>query len=242
MAPAPRSVQPVYEHPWFVRFFHWTNAVTIVVMASSGLQIFSAFPSFGPKIPQRDLIENVPDAITLGGWLGGALQWHFTFMWIFAAGGLFYVASQVASGHLRTVLFTRRDVGGVWPMARHYFFFGPRPAATAQYNALQKLAYTTAVLLGVLLVWTGAVMYKPAQLSILGAPLGGYHSARLLHFLAMCGLLAFIPGHLIMVALHGWDNFRSILTGWKQHPDYTPARSVQARSTQSLAGDQTNLS
>jgi hypothetical protein len=29
----------------------------------------------------------------------------------------------------------------------------------------------------------------------------------------MCGLLAFIPGHLIMVALHGWDNFQSMLSG-----------------------------
>jgi thiosulfate reductase cytochrome b subunit len=37
----------------------------------------------------------------------------------------------------------------------------------------------------------------------------------------MCGLLAFVPGHLIMVALHGWDNFVSIFTGWKRHPEYT---------------------
>ncbi len=218
MSPSPDHSRPVYEHPWFVRFFHWTNAVAMVVMVSSGLQIFSAFPSFGAKIPQRDLIEAVPEAITLGGWLGGALQWHFTFMWIFALGGLWYVAAQLASGHVRTVLFTPRDVPGVWPMARHYFLFGPKPAATGQYNALQKLAYTSAVLLGVVMVWTGAVMYKPAQLSALGLPFGGYHRARLVHFLAMCGLLAFIPGHLVMVALHGWDNFRSIVTGWKHHP------------------------
>ena len=38
----------------------------------------------------------------------------------------------------------------------------------------------------------------------------------------MCGLLSFIPGHLVMVALHGWDNFASMLTGWKHKPEYTP--------------------
>ncbi len=65
-------------------------------------------------------------------------------------------------------------------------------------------------------------MYKPVQLSALGWLLGGYHTARLLHFLAMCGFLAFVPGHLIMVALHGWDNFASMITGWKRHPEYTP--------------------
>ena len=29
---------PVYEHPWFVRFLHWTNAVAVTVMVLSGLQ------------------------------------------------------------------------------------------------------------------------------------------------------------------------------------------------------------
>jgi thiosulfate reductase cytochrome b subunit len=219
---AERTSAPVYEHPWAVRICHWTNAVALIVLVMSGLQIFTAFPSFGAKIPESDLIEKVPEAVRLGGWLGGALQWHFTFMWIFAATGIFYVISQVLSGHFRTVLFTFADVRGVWPMVRHYFLFGPKPAATGQYNALQKLAYTSTLAFGALSLATGAVMYKPVQLSGVAWMFGGYHTARLLHFLAMCGFLSFIPGHLIMVALHGWDNFQSMLTGWKFRPDYTP--------------------
>ena len=211
---------PVYEHPWAVRFCHWANAVSMAVMAMSGLQIFSAFPSFGAKIPQADLIERIPEAVRLGGWLGGALQWHFTFMWVFAATALLYVVSQIVSGRFRTVLFTPRDLPGVWPMVRHYFLFGPKPPATGQYNPLQKLAYTSTIGFGALSLVTGLVMYKPVQFSALGWLLGGYHTARLLHFLAMCGVLAFIPGHLIMVALHGWDNFLSMITGWKRHPEY----------------------
>jgi Ni/Fe-hydrogenase b-type cytochrome subunit len=218
----PLGARPIYEHPWAVRFCHWTNATAFVVLTMSGLRIFSAFPSFGPKIPQRDLLAAMPQAITLGGWLGGALQWHFTFMWIFAGGGLLYVVFQIASGHYRTMLFTQRDVAGVWPMARHYFLFGPKPPATGQYNPLQKLAYTSAIVLGALSLITGMVMYKSVQLSTLGMLFGGYHGARLVHFLSMCGMLAFIPGHLVMVAVHGWDNFQSMLTGWKRHPDYAP--------------------
>lgn len=214
------DTRPIYEHPWAVRFAHWANAVSVTVLAMSGLQIFSAFPAFGSKIPQQNLIDAVPQAIALGGWLGGALQWHFTFMWIFAAGGLFYVASQVLSGHWRTVVFAPRDIAGLWPMVRHYFLFGPKPAATGQYNPLQKQAYTAALLLGALSLLTGLVMYKPVQLSALGWIFGGYRGARLLHFLSMCGLLAFIPGHLIMVMLHGWDNFASMITGWKRRPEY----------------------
>lgn len=219
-ATRPAASPPIFEHPWAVRFSHWANAITVTVMVMSDLQIFTAFPSFGSKIPQQNLIDEVPKAIALGGWLGGALQWHFTFMWIFAGGGLLYAVSQVVSGHFRTVLFRPRDVPGVWPMARHYFLFGPKPPATGQYNPLQKLAYTSALLFGSLSLLTGLVMYKPVQFSALGWLFGGFHNARIVHFLAMCALLGFIPGHLIMVALHGWDNFASMVTGWKRHPDY----------------------
>lgn len=221
--PDPGPVRPVYEHPWAVRFAHWASAVAVLVLTMSGLQIFSAFPSFGSKVPQQNLVDAIPEAIRLGGWLGGALQWHFTFMWVFAGGGALYIVSQVASGHFRTVLFTSGDLPGVWPMVRHYFFFAPRPPLTGQYNPLQKLAYTTVTICGGLSLLTGLAIYKPVQLSGLAALCGGFHNARLLHFASMCGLLAFIPGHLVMVAIHGWDNFQSMLTGWKRRPNYPAA-------------------
>jgi Ni/Fe-hydrogenase b-type cytochrome subunit len=211
-ADEPALVRAAYEHPLPIRITHWVNAISLFVMVTSGLRIFRAFPSFGPKIPEKVLLD-IPKSLTLGGWLGGALQWHFTFMWLFAAGGLFYVAYQVLSGHFRTMVFTPRDVPGVWPMARHYFFFGPKPPATGQYNPLQKLAYTSTIGFGVLSLLTGIVLYKPTQFSWLAFLFGGFHLTRVWHFAAMCGFLAFIPGHLIMVLLHGWSNFFSMLSG-----------------------------
>lgn len=231
--PELKLVTAAYEHPWAVRFSHWLNAAAVLVLAASGLRIFIAFPSFGPKIPEHDVL-NIPQALTLGGWLGGALQWHFTFMWVFAGGGLLYLAYQFFSGHYKTVLFVPRDAKGVWPMARHYFLFGPKPAATGQYNPLQKLAYTATVLCGAASLLTGLVLYKPVQFSWLAWPMGGYHLARVWHFAAMCGLLAFIPGHLMMVALHGWSNFTSMLTGWKRDPEYFPRRDGKQMPGESL--------
>jgi thiosulfate reductase cytochrome b subunit len=98
-------------------------------------------------------------------------------------------------------------------MVRHYFFFGPRPEERDLYNPLQKLAYTTAVVLGLALVATGLALYKPVQLSGLVWSFGGLRLTRIWHFAAMIGLLAFVPGHLVMVALHGWANFASMWTG-----------------------------
>ncbi len=213
------DVRAAYEHPWLVRATHWLSAVSLVVLIGSGLQIFTAFPSFGPKIPQQDLLQ-VPSAFRIGGWLAGALMWHFSFMWIFMASGAVYVAYQLASGRYRMVLFTLRDLPGVWPMVRHYFFFQAKPRVTEPYNALQKLAYTSTIFCGAASVLTGLVMFNPVQFSWLAWPMGGFHYARIWHFAAMCGFLAFIPGHLIMVALHGWKNFASMLVGWKRDPEY----------------------
>ena len=215
----PELVRAVYEHPLLIRITHWVNAISLFVMVTSGLRIFRAFPSFGPKIPEKVLLD-IPKSLTLGGWLGGALQWHFTFMWLFAASGVLYFLFQALSGHYRTLLFTPRDIPGVWPMARHYFLFGPKPPATGQYNPLQKLAYTSTIGFGVLSLLTGIVLYKPAQFSWLAFLFGGFHLTRIWHFAAMCGFLAFIPGHLIMVGLHGWGNFYAMLSGWKREPEY----------------------
>jgi thiosulfate reductase cytochrome b subunit len=76
------------------------------------------------------------------------------------------------------------------------------------------------VLFGVLSVLTGLVLYKPVQFRWLAFVFGGFRLTRVWHFLAMCGLLSFIPGHLVMVALHGWNNFFSMLSGWKKDPGY----------------------
>jgi thiosulfate reductase cytochrome b subunit len=35
-------------------------------------------------------------------------------------------------------------------------------------------------------------------------------------------LVLFLVGHLVMVVLHGWNNFMSMLSGWKRDPEYLP--------------------
>ena len=207
------------EHPWIVRFTHWLNAVSLLVMTASGWQIFMAFPSFGDKIPQMDLLH-VPDFMQLGGWLGGALQWHYSFAFLFTATGLAYLVYLFSTGHWRQVILQPQELRGLWPMVRHYFFWQPKPPQLEPYNPLQKLAYTSTIGFGVVIVITGVALSKPVQLSGVVQLLGGFGRVRMIHFAAMGGFLAFIPGHLLMVALHGWQNFYSMIIGWKRDPDY----------------------
>lgn len=231
-----KAVREVNEHPWLIRFTHWLNTISLFILIGSGLRIFIAFPSFGSKIPREDFFLTIPNSLTIGGWLGGALQWHFTFMWIYMITGLVYVIYQFTSGHWKRVLFTHKDVSGVLPMAKHYFLFRSKPEITEQYNPLQKLAYTSVIILGLLSVVTGLAIYKPVQFSFLTELMGGFGFARILHFVVMCAFILFVVGHVIMVVLHGWNNFVSMLTGWKREPEYLPvipmvpaASSVPAR-------------
>src|SRR5579872_5015448 len=140
-------VTAAYEHPWAIRFTHWLNAVAVAVLAASGLRIFRAFPSFGTKIPEHDLV-NIPPSLTLGGWLGGALQWHMTFAWIYVATGIFYCGYQIQSGNYRQFLFLPRDLPAVWPMVLHYSFFGLKQAKTEVTTPLKKMPTTSAILSG----------------------------------------------------------------------------------------------
>ena len=78
--------------------------------------------------------------------------------------------------------------------------------------------------LGAIPVVTGAVLYKPVQLAGLASLMGGFGWTRIWHFAAMCGFVAFVPVHLVMVALHGWANFASMLVGWKADPGRTRGR------------------
>src|SRR5258708_29083561 len=163
--------EAVYEHPFIVRLCHWVNAVALFVLVGSGLQIFRAFPSFGAKIPQKDLLH-WPKALAIGGWLGGALQWHLTFTWIYIATGLVYLGYQIFSGNYKQVLFAPRDLPGVWPMVRHYFFFGPKPPVKEAYNPLPKHAYPSAIVVGVLSVLPGIAIWKPVHFSRLARRMG----------------------------------------------------------------------
>ena len=71
--------------PAWVRAVHWINAVAMVLMIMSGWQIYNASPLFDFSIPALD---------TLGGWLGGALLWHFAAMWLFMVNGLVYLVTR----------------------------------------------------------------------------------------------------------------------------------------------------
>jgi thiosulfate reductase cytochrome b subunit len=205
------------EQPALIRVAHWLNVPLLVVMSGSGLQIFAAYPLLGAR--GRDFafypFQGVtpPEWLRLGGWLAGARALHFAFAWFFVLNGLVYVAYLVASGAYRERLFSpRRDAAHAYRTARHYLRLGGMPARAGLYNGLQRLAYTAALALGVLLVLSGLAIWKPVQLDFLAASLGGYDAARALHLGALGAMALFTLGHVVLALSHP-RTLKAMLTG-----------------------------
>jgi thiosulfate reductase cytochrome b subunit len=178
-------------HPRWLRVTHWLNALAVVVMIASGWRIYDASPLFAFTIPR---------GMTLGGWLGGALQWHFAGMWLLAANGLLYLILNVISGRLFRRFFPvspQGVLGDAWRALRGRLAHDdPR-----HYNQVQRAAYLFAILDLIVLVASGLVLWKSVQFGMLRDLLGGYELARRIHFVAMALLVGFVAVHLTMVAL-----------------------------------------
>lgn len=178
-------------HPAWMRAMHWLNALAVIVLMMSGWRIYNATAFLGFAIPS---------GITLGGWLGGALLWHFAAMWVLAINGVLYLALNVFTGRLLSKFFPvspkRFAVDLMAALKGKLAHADPR-----QYNTVQKLAYLFVIVDSILLVLSGLVLWKSVQFDILRGLMGGYEGARLVHFFAMATLAAFVVIHMVMVVL-----------------------------------------
>jgi len=177
-------------HSWPVRLTHWVNAFGMVGMFMSGWAIYNASPLFRFTFAKE---------LTLGGWLGGALAWHFAVMWLLVINGLLYVLYGVFSRHFK------RDFLPVTPNAvKRDLFDALRFRLKHEkgvYNAVQRLMYWLVLAAGVLILISGLAIWKPVQLQELTALLGGYDFARFVHFGAMAAIGAFVVVHLALVLM-----------------------------------------
>ena len=178
-------------NPLWMRITHWLNAVAVLIMIFSGWRIYNASPIFSFRIPSE---------LTMGGWLGGALQWHFAAMWLLVLNGLIYLAINIASGR-----FSRK----LLPVSVPGFITDMKAALTGhlthddvtKYNTVQKVAYLAIIVDLIVLVISGLAIWKSVQFPLLRELMTGFDNARIVHFYAMVFAVAFIVVHLVMVAL-----------------------------------------
>ena len=196
--PAGKIIQPLW-----VRIVHWINALATILMIMSGWQIYNASPLFAGL--------RFSHSITLGGWLGGALLWHFAAMWLLMVNGLIYLTLGLITGRFRKKLLPVTP-GGVIDDAKAALTGHLSHADLSVYNQVQKLLYIGIIIVGILIVLSGLAIWKPVQLQYLTALFGGYAVARYVHFACMAAIVGFLVIH-VSLALLVPKSLRAMIIG-----------------------------
>jgi thiosulfate reductase cytochrome b subunit len=191
-------------HRFSVRIFHWLNVIAMLIMIPSGWQIYNATVFWNEDYP-------FPNAITLGGWLGGGIKWHLAGMWLLVINLLVYFIIGIWNGHFKRRFFPWSPRGVVGDLTKAVQF--KLPHDHVKYNYVQKTTYIGIMLIIIVTILSGFELWKPVQLQFLGYFMGGYEGARRVHFIGMALICAFIVLHLALVAIVP-STFLPMITGY----------------------------
>ena len=203
------------KHALSTRIWHWVNALSLIVLFMSGLNISNAHRNlywgewgFRPEDAWLH-VWRFPGWATIPNYysLAGARDWHVLFAWVFAVSLLLFMVTALLNGHFR------RDIATGWKdwhpravgadiRAHLKFDFGH---AGGKYNFLQKAAYGIVLfVLLPLMIFTGMAMSPgmDAAWPFLSDMFGGRQSARSIHFIAAWALFGFFVLHIALVLLN----------------------------------------
>ncbi|GDX51575.1 thioredoxin reductase [Bacteroidota bacterium] len=207
------------KHPFVIRWTHWVNFPVLAVMIWSGLLIYWANDIYKISLGDFLVFKFFPDpvykSLNVEHRLSEGMAYHFTFMWLFMLNGLFYILYTIFSGEWRYLLPNKKSFKEAWQVLLHDLFISRKPLPEKKFNGAQQIAYTAIIIMGIFSVLSGIAIYKPVQWQTVTFLLGGYESARIIHFILTIGYVLFFLVHIMQVIRAGWNNFRAMVTGWE---------------------------
>ena len=207
------------KHPLAIRWFHWINFPVIGFMIWSGLLIYWANDVYRVGFGDTTILKFFPksfyDFFHASFKLSKGMAWHFMFMWLFFINGLLYVIYTVFSGEWRYLMPKKNDWKEAILVTLHELYLRKEKPKQSRYNAAQKIAYFSVIIMGIGSLLTGIVIYKPVQFWWLTLALGGYEWARIEHFILNIGYVLFFLVHVLQVLRAGWNNFQAMVTGFE---------------------------
>ncbi len=207
------------KHPRAIRWFHWVNFPLLAIMIWSGLWIYWANDVYRVGIGGFTLFHFFPDwfynAFNLGHRLAEGMAWHFAFAWLFAINGLAYVIYTIVSGEWRYLVPNRNSLREAIQVTLYDLRLSKTQPPRRKFNGAQQFAYTGIILMGFGSLITGLAIWKSVQFGWLTWLLGGYTAARIEHFLLVLGYVGFFVVHIAQVIRAGWNNLRSMITGYE---------------------------
>lgn len=211
-----KTTEWVYITPTPVRIWHWLNALGIVTLCITGIQI--RFPEYA------NIFGTYKAAITLHDVAGVTVSVSFL-LWIFY---YLFVARNLIKVYVPNLEDIRR---GLFAQAFFYFFayfFGKKNPHIAtqenKFNAIQKMSYLLIMFIFLpLVIVSGLLLMNIAPLRAWIIMIGGIKFLVDAHYLIACSFLAFLFVHIYMATLGHtpFSHFRQMWTGWEEmesHP------------------------
>jgi thiosulfate reductase cytochrome b subunit len=207
------------KHSLLMRWTHWVNFPILAIMIWSGMLIYWASDTYSITLFGHTYFKFFPEgfykALHIPKRLAEGMAFHFLFMWFFAINGLLYVLYTLISGSWRELVPQRKSFKEAWLVLLHDLHIRKMAPPQNKYNAAQRIAYTAIIIMGFGSLITGLAIYKPVQFNTLTWLCGGYHAARIEHFVLTVGYVLFFIIHVVQVVLAGWNNFRSVISGFE---------------------------
>jgi len=207
------------KHPLVMRWTHWVNFPILTIMIWSGMLIYWANDEYSVTLFGHTYVRFFPDWyyqwLHIPQRLAEGMAFHFLFMWFFALNGFLYVLYTIISGEWRQLAPNRHSFKEAWLVMLHDLHIRKTAPPQNKYNAAQRIAYTAIIIMGFGSLITGLAIYKPVQFNWLCWLCGGYHLARIWHFVLTIGYVLFFLVHVVQVILAGWNNFRSVISGFE---------------------------
>jgi thiosulfate reductase cytochrome b subunit len=207
------------KHPAAIRWLHWVNFPLLTIMIWSGLLIYWANDVYRIGIGGFTAFHFFPDAVYstlhVNNRLAEGMAWHFVFMWLFAINGVAYVIYTAVSGQWRYLVPNRTSFREAIQVTLYDLHLSKVHPPRRKFNGAQQIAYTAIILMGLGSLLTGLAIWRPVQFGWLTWLLGGYQAARVEHFLLTIGYVMFFVVHIAQVIRAGWNNMRSMITGYE---------------------------
>ena len=209
----------VEKHPLAIRWLHWINFPLLTIMIWSGILIYWGNDVYRIGFGDKTLLKFFPDsfnqALNIPFRLAEGMNLHFFFMWFFTINGIVYFFYLLFSKEYKLIFPHRQALKETWQVILHSLKIKKGLPPQKKYNAAQRIAYTGVLFLGLAVTLTGVAIYKPVQFNWLCYILGGYEWARIEHFIITILFSLFFIIHILQVILAGWNNFRSMVTGFE---------------------------
>ncbi|NJR38616.1 MAG: cytochrome b/b6 domain-containing protein [Leptolyngbyaceae cyanobacterium CSU_1_4] len=178
--PPKKKPLPIPSQTILAKTFHWVNIISLLLMMSSGLQIYNANPVFGGRGGWH-----FPELFLLGGWLGGGRDWHFAVMWIYSLNLLGYGFYVFISRRWQRRFASASDIKAIRVSEN----------VKRKNYAWHRLVYTLIIPILILAIASGLAMYKPVQLYWLASLFGNWQTLRTVHFITVPTVLLFTFVH-----------------------------------------------